>query len=879
MAISAGSRIGPYEITSRIGAGGMGEVWQATDTRLGRNVAIKFLPPDFAANPHLTARFEREARTISQLSHPNICTLHDVGRSEGHSYLVMELLEGESLEDRLKRGPLPLSEVLRIGRQISEALDRAHRSGVVHRDLKPGNVMLTRSGAKLLDFGISKSIPFATTTDDETLDDETAHKPLTEEGTLIGTPQYMAPEQIAGEQTDHRTDIFALGLVLYEMATGERAFQGATRTSLIAAIVGKDPRPVRELQPLTPPVLEHVIARCLAKDPDDRWQSAHDIAAELAWISEAGEDANVTLSQSPPDRGRKTRGWIVPLIAAALAAAITWALIREEPATRNVIESSIEMPAGTRLSLIGGLAISPDGTMIATALDDMQGSRSLWVRPLASSTFRRIEGTSDAAYPFWSPDSSEIAFFAAGQLKRVSASGGPVQMIAPAPGGRGGAWGADGTIVFAPTIEGPLMKVDATGGDPVPATRLAPGETAHRWPAFLPDGERFLYVGMANPGTGSGIHLGSLDDEEMRETVSDVSSSMAVADGHLFYSRDGALVMQKFDEDSATVSGSVMRVLDGVALSERISALFSVARDGTVLAQRGIGFVNSQLVWADREGNELEAITGMDLFFSPKLSRDGRRLAVDRSNPISGQGDIWVYDLDRNVPTRITFQQENESAPAWSPDDRHLYFHRGVQGASYIERTSAGGTGEVETLFASPAEKRLTHVSSDGNRILFDVLTGTLSDIWLHSVAEGTTKPWLATPFNERGAELSPDGRWIVYQSDESGRNEIYVRGFPDSERKWRITDGGGIMPSWRADGREIFYIAPDRRMMSIPVDPNEQMFAGSPVALFDAGVRSHPVRQYDVTPDGQRFVLNRAGTTSIPPLTLVVRKMMKSEE
>jgi eukaryotic-like serine/threonine-protein kinase len=872
--LEQGTHLGPYEVVGPIGAGGMGEVWRARDTRLSRDVAIKILPAEFATSAQLHARFEREAQAISQLEHPNICRLYDVGETNGAiagdggstQYLVMEYLEGDSLADRLKKGALPPAEVLRFGQQIASALDAAHRKGIVHRDLKPGNVMLTRTGAKLLDFGLAKSMSAA-----PSVEDATQHKPLTQEGTVLGTYQYMAPEQLAGGETDSRTDIFALGVVLYEMLTGRRAFDGQSRTSLVAAIIGGEPRPLRELQPMTPPALEHVISKCLEKDPEHRWQSAHDIADELRWISEAGSQAGIATTVGMRRKSRERIGWVMNLLTAVVAIAATAWFVTSRAPVHPTSQSSIAMPEGMRLALNSGAAISPDGQTIAAALDDLRGGRAIWLRPLGGDSFRRIDGTEDAAYPFWSPDSKQLAFFAAGKLLTVDVTGGVPHVICDAPGPRGGSWSSNGTIVFAPALDGTLMKVDAGGGTPQPVTQLAPEERAHRWPWFLPDGKHFLYVGMAAPGVGSGIYRASIDDPRKRDLVVNAQSAMALSGDYLFFGRNGGIVAQKFNARKGTVGGPVIQVIDGVAINERLSVLFSISSNGTMIAQRGPGFVSSQLIWVERNGTQSGTITGRELFFSPRLSADGSRLAVDRSNLRDGQGDLWVYELTRDVATRLTFHPENESGPAWSPDHRYIYYHRGNQGMSAIERVAAGGTGEVETLLSSEEEKRLTHVSRDGQWLLFDVLAGTtLADIWVYSTAEGTAKPWLATRFAERSAELSPDGKWIVYQSDESGQNEIYVREFPESSRKWLITSGGGLMPAWRGDGREIFYVSPAGKMMAVAFTPGQEVETKPPEVLFDAGVRLHPIRQYDVTPDGSRFVLNRIDQAPSQPLVLI---------
>jgi Tol biopolymer transport system component len=868
--IDPGTRLGPYEISSRIGAGGMGEVWRARDTRLGRDVAIKVLPEGVAQNDEFLVRFEREAKTISSLNHPNICTLFDVGHESGAHFLVMELIEGESLADRLQKGPLSPDQVLKIGAQIADALNRAHKQGIVHRDLKPGNVMLTKTGAKLLDFGLARSEADAAPLHGLT-QMATQEKPVTQEGTILGTFQYMAPEQLEGQPADARTDIFALGALLYEMATGKRAFDGKSRTSLIAAIVSSQPTPISQVTPMTPPALDHVVRKCLEKDPDDRWQSAHDVASELRWISEAGPQAGIAAPLTLRRKTRERLAWALNPVTAVVAATVTWMVVVPRDSPRPIVESAVVVPSGMRVGLDGGLAISPDGSTVAVVLNDLRGGSSLWVRPMDSGAYRQLADTGYANYPFWSPDSRSIGFFASGKLKSVEAAGGGVRVICDAPNGRGGSWGRDGTIVMAPSGIGPLTKVPATGGQPTPLTKLRAGDSSHRWPWFLPDGKRFLFlamVGVGGSGPTSAICQASLDNPDDIKVVVGASSSMAyVASGYILYARDNTVVAQRYDPDRGQTSGSAVVVADLVAFTDRFFALFTVSDDGSLLYLRGTGFQLSQLVWVDRSGRSVGVATEPGLFFSPTLSRDQRRLAVDLSNTIDGQGDIWVYDLARNVSNRLTFDKTNESSPLWSADDKRVIYFATKEGTGNIYQISSGGTGQAETIVDDDREKRPTDVSRDGKWIVFNSAGGASGgnmDIWIWSAEDKKARPWLATPFTEQCAQLSPDARWIAYQSDESGRNEIYVRAFPDATEKWRISTDGGVMSAWRSDGKELYYISGDRKMMAVAVTAGAEFSTATPVALFDAPVRAHPTRQFDISLDGTRFLLNRQSDTGV---------------
>jgi Tol biopolymer transport system component len=849
MQVAAGTRLGPYEVVSRLGAGGMGEVWRARDTRLDRSVAIKIIPPELAH------RFEREARAISQLNHPHICVLHDVGEN----YLVMELLEGETLADRVARGAMPIHDVLTYGVQIAEALDRAHRAGIVHRDLKPSNVMLTKSGAKLLDFGLAKQSPLAVNPDGLT-----EQKPLTEEGTIVGTFQYMAPEQLEGENVDARSDIFALGALLYEMVTGRRAFAGKTRTSLIAAIVAGEPKPISQLQPLAPPALEHVVAKCLAKNPDDRWQSAHDIAEELRWIAtDSGAAAAV-----PKRRQMQWLAWAVT--ALALVAAVA-AIVTRPKAAAPRVESAIVPPVGYALSYTAGpIALSADGRQLAFVARGADGRRSLWVRLLASSAARLLPGTDDARFPFWSPDGKYLGFIADAKLKKVAVAGGAPETLAEVEGASGAAWNREGDIVV--TSSRFIDRVPANGGKVVHLVDIR--DRFHLSPWFLPDGRHFLFTAfsLASP-EAEGIWVGSLDgDPPRRIMLGPYSNAVYTAPGMIVYWRNGELRAQRFDLKAMKPEGEPTRLADHVeSYSVLRMAQFAVS-EHTLVYIAGEGLGKSQLTWVGRDGKQLGVLAPPKLFFSPRLSHDEKHLAVDLSDAQTTYGDIWIFDLVRGGSTRLTWNPANESIPVWSADDRRVVYVSQQSGGGDLYQRSASGTGNEELLLGNTQSKEPLDISPDGQWLVYLVPDEKHSDFSLLNLTTRKATPWLTSPFWQSEATFSPDGKWIAYTSAETGQNEVYVRSFPESTDKWLISRGGGRSPTWRGDGRELYYVSwPQRKMMAVPITLQPAFDAGTPVALFDSAIHVAWPRQYCVTRDGQRFLINCSEVEQATrPITLV---------
>ena len=861
----------------------MGEVWRARDTRLERDVAIKILPSDFAANAQFRARFEREAKTISQLNHPNVCTLFDIGHENGTNFLVMELIEGESLADRLLKGRLPIEMVLRYGTEIASALDAAHRQGIIHRDLKPGNVMLTKSGAKLLDFGLAKSGPLLTSTSSvsQLANSPTEHRPLTEQGTILGTFQYMAPEQLEGVEADARTDIFAFGAVLYEMATGRRAFQGKNKTSLIAAIVSGTPQAVSEIAPLTPPALDHVIKKCLAKDPDDRWQSAHDIADQLRWIGEAGSRAGEAAPVLAKRKAKLRAAWGLHAATALLAILATVGYFQWRAVPPPVVRSSILPPDKTQLdpNTGGAMALSPDGRRIAFAARDEGGKQMLWVRALDALTAQPLAGTDDATHPFWSPDSRFIGFFSGGKLRKIDANGGPPQALCEATSGRGGTWSEAGIILFTPSPTDAIYKVPAAGGAPVAVTEFEKGDTSHRFPEFLPDGIHFLYLVEAPTETegfegGFAIFAGSTESKQRSRVLATNSSARYAKSGHLLFLRDRTLLAQRFDAEKLQLKGEAVPIAENLSRTLRYETLFSVSDGGLLAFQAGAASELSTLVWVDRNGKDLQTVGKAADYRSISLSHDGKRVAAAVLDPKNQKSDIWAIDLERGTSTRLTFDPADDSNPLWSADDRRVFFTSQRQGRGDVFWKSSSGTGADEVLIADPELAILWSLTADGSLGAvqsLNIMKKTGWDLSLYNLADGKLRAFLQTPFNENAPALSPDARWIAYQSNESGRNEVYVQSLGDDGGKWQISTDGGTRARWTRGGREIMFLSPDYKLMVVDVGLTPALTVSVPRVLCEPRIRQQVAMQHAISPDGNRILVNRAvEQRAVAPITLV---------
>jgi Tol biopolymer transport system component len=882
MSLSPGTRLGPYEIVAALGAGGMGEVYRARDTRLNRDVAVKMLPEIFAGNEQFRQRFQREAEAISSLNHPHICTLHDVGSvSSGTGggsalhYLVMELLEGETLSERLQRGMLPLHEVLKVGRQIASALDAAHRRGIVHRDLKPGNIMLTKSGAKLLDFGLARTAPGEGAPvsgfggSDSLLPTAMPTRgPLTAEGTILGTFQYMAPEQLEGAEADPRTDIFALGAVLYEMATGKRAFEGKSRTSLIAAIVSSQPAPISSIAPMSPPALDHVVRRCLEKDREDRWQSAHDVAAELQWIAEGGSQAGVAAPVAARRKSREKVAWWVAALLGLTAIALGVAVLsRPAPASR-VFRASLSPPADHSLIPFDelGVTLSPDGKSLAFVAAAADGSRQIWIRSLGEMTPRRVPETQGAWYPFWSPDGGSLGFFADGKLKTIALRGGSPRILGDAPSGRGGSWGPDGSILFAPNISSPIHRMASTGGKAEPVSHYDPKtETTHRWPTFLPDGRHFLYVSRVRTKGATelgNLMLAAIGSPGATVLIEDATNALYVEPGFLIYGRAANLYAWRFDAESLKLLGQAAPIVpDKLSYWEPKNFIpFTASNDGTLVylpeATR-----QTEMRWYDRQGRMLGTLGSPGYLFLPRVSPDGRKVAYVKGDAPNSLNDLWIRDLEFNRAYRLTQQSGLYGFPTWSPDSGRLAFLAQPKGVPDLFVMSLNAGAEMRLVYASNTWKTLGSWTPDGKGILFSPQDPeTNEDIVLVSSEGGSeARPIVHTPFAETDAQVSPDGRRMAFTSDQSGRPEVYLRNLEGESGQWQISSEGGYKPGWRADGKELVYASGDGYAMSVSLQPGADPHPGNPQRLFqlpEVPDTFSPILE-DMTRDGQRFLLN----------------------
>jgi hypothetical protein len=736
MAILPGRRLGPYEILSAIGAGGMGEVYRARDTRLDRIVAIKVLPAHLADRAELRERFEREAKTIASLNHPHICTLFDTGHQDDIDFLVMEYIEGETLAQRLQKGALPIQQVMQYAIEISGALDKAHRTGITHRDLKPGNIMLTKSGTKLLDFGLAKLAQEAVPATPES-QLPTMKSGITGEGTILGTLQYMAPEQVEAKEVDARTDIFAFGAVVYEMATGRKAFEGKTQASLIAKILEIDPPPISSLQPMTPPALDRVVKKCLAKEPEKRWQAASDVCDELQWIAEGGSQTGMT---APVAASRKSLlgdarlAWVhAAVFFLAVLALGYFVYSRPAPQQAHAVRFALFLPenwslAGTGAVTTGATApviISPDGQQIAFVAVNAEGKTLLWVRALDALAAQSLAGTEGASAPFWSPDSRTLGFFAGGKLKKIDVSGGPPITLCDAADNRGGTWNQDGLILFAPTNTSALQKVSASGGVPAPATVLGQGELGHIRPSFLPDGRHFLYSTIApRAGLGGPIYLGSLDSSERKVLFNANSANAGYSQGYILFLRDTTLVAQPFDPRRLVLAGDAFPIAERIrtSTSSQPYAYFSVSENGSLVYQTGAETANSQLLWFDRTGKQTGALGDPAIYNAPELSSDGKRASVSIADDSGKGADVWVYDVARGLRTRFTFGPSQAYEAIWSPDGSRIVFSSRRKGSVDLYQKDSSGAGNEEILLESNVDKYPDSWSPDGKFLLYDTL-------------------------------------------------------------------------------------------------------------------------------------------------------------
>ena len=859
----------------------MGEVYRAKDTRLGRTVAVKVLPADLSANAELRERLEREAKTISSLSHSHICALYDVGKEGQTDYLVMEYLEGETLTARLGRGVLPTEQVLRYGTEIADALDKAHRQGIVHRDLKPGNIMLTKSGVKLLDFGLAKPVSSVASKGGQTALPTQAE--LTREGTILGTFQYMAPEQLEGKDADTRTDIFSFGAVLYEMATGKKAFSGSTQASLISSILRDEPPPISQVAAMTPPALDRVVRTCLAKDPEDRWQSAGDVGKELRWIAEgsaAGVAAPVAVASRR--RNRELIAWTIAALAIALAAVAWLGSLRRRPtgeAPQHLVRTNILLPEKIFLN---NAVVSPDGSRVVFSGRDATGKTQLWVRPLDSYASTALAGTDDAILPFWSPDGRFIGFFADKKLKRIEASGGsPIALYDV--DGLGGAWAPNGDILFAGP-SGPLLRLPASGGKAEPVTKIdtAKGETAHRYPFLLPDGKHFLFLAMNLAGArgdpANRVCAGSLDGGPAKPILS-TSFNAQFADGHILFIRGGdfggSLLAQPFDPVRLEASGQPVTVADQVSLYGDVLGFgdYSVSTNGTLVMDSSL--LIRRLEWFDRKGSMTGTFGEPAAQFSVRISPDGSRIAEGIYDAGTQSTQVWIGDVSRGVRTRLTSGTSSNTQPIWSPDGSKIAFQTDRKHQADVYAMAADGSGTQDAITDELGQRVPTDWSRDGHILYMDreAAGGRLMQVSVVSAAP-PRKPFVLLPRSPKdfgfSVRLSPDNKWVAYDLDESGRPEVYVVSFPDGRGKTQVSTTGGISPKWTRGGKEIVYQDFDGQVMSVDVDTTHGVRAGTPKRLFQLPEGSD--FGWDVTADGERFLVNAPVIkSSSVPLNVVV--------
>ncbi len=876
MPLSAGTRLGPYEILASLGAGGMGEVYRARDSRLGRDVAIKVLPADVASHPERVKRFEKEARAASALNHPNLVTVHDIGNSDGVEYIAMELVEGRTLREMLADGPLAPRTFLSVGAQVADGLARAHAAGIVHRDLKPENVMVTRDGfAKILDFGLAKLVEVegpGHTTKAPTVSG------ATEPGVVMGTIAYMSPEQALARPVDFRSDQFSLGSILYEMAAGRRAFSRDSAPETMTAIIRTEPEPLASLAPLTPAPLRWIVERCLAKSPEDRYASTRDLARDLATLRDrlsetsSGTSAAGVAAPAPTPIHRPMRA-IPWALAGLLAAGLAWLLLagsRSKAAAPAPMRLSVTLPPGVVLSqsdIESHSSISPDGRWLVFVGSSGE-KEQLYLRAIDSMVSHPLAGTEGAISPFWSPDSRNIGFFADGKIQRIPVAGGPPQLICDGGIEALPNWGPSGQILFIQL--GPsagLWAVDAAGGEPRRIRGLdARNESALLWPRFLADGRHFLFMSIDPSGERGGfpLLLESLDEKEAT-TVGRVSSRFEIASGHLLVVREGVLLAQPFDGQRLT--GEPTALAEHVyQFNGPLMAGFSASQTGTIAYE--LATRPSRVSWLDRHGAVLETLPVTGAVLSLRLSPDGRRVAMAIDDEKKGSSDIWSYDFERHLPARVTLDPRDEKNPVWSVDGRTIYFRCDWRGPPDVYRVTVGAPETAAPVVVRPGVQLPEDVSPDGRSLIFtEFVRRTNGDLWLFPLAGGGEAVALTqTPFDEKGARFSPDGRWLAYYSNESGNREVYLRPVAETGERVRVSSGGGTMPRWRHDGKELFYLAPDKAVMSVPLGSGGRPQPGVATALFRVdGI----VRDFDTAADGQRFLLDIAEPDPAPILVL----------
>ena len=877
--VRPGQVVGQYLVEALLGAGGMGEVYLAQDKRLGRRVALKILPASFTHDANRLRRFEQEARAASALNHPNIITIYEITKVNSTHVIASEFVKGETLRNRLAHDGLAVQAALRVAIQIADALAAAHQAGIIHRDIKPENIMIRPDGyVKVLDFGLAKLTEHASPM---SIAEGLTKQVRTGSGMIMGTVGYMSPEQARGQTVDARSDIFNLGAVIYEMVAGKKAFDGDSAADTISAILKEDPPDLSAINQNISPALARIVRHCLEKNPEARFQSARDIAFALEAISgDSGTSAAaLPVVTTAPAKNRERLAWIAA-IAFLFLGALPFVIAYLGRGTEETSAVRFSVAAPEKVSLKSGPSISPDGRRLVFVATDSSGKNMLWLRELDSLATQTLPGTEDATdYSFWSPDSRFVAFFAGGKLKKIDVSGGGLQTVCDASEGRGGTWNSEGVIVFAPSSGDGLYRVSAVGGVPMPVTKLdrTRQESSHRTPFFLPDGRHFLYTSLGGGVDSRGIYLGSLDTNEAKRLLGVVSKPAYAPLGYLLFVSEGKLMAQRFDTRKFELSGDPLTIAEEVNSNPNSgSAFYSVSQTG-VLSYRASSNSRNQLFWFDRAGKSLELV-GQPGMFNPWLSTDGKRVVAEIADGQTGAHNIWLLDLTRNLTSRFTFETTGNHYPIWSPDGKRIAFSSGRDGVWNIYQKPASGAGDAQALYKSDIGKRVSDWSADGRYIIYEAEDPkTKRDLWVLPL-EGNREPipFLQTQFDEFQGHFSPDGRWIAYTSSETGKFEVYVQTFPVSGAKWQVSTNGGGEPFWRRDGKELFYITPDRKLMAVQVDLSSTFSAGAPQPLFETRIggplgtdnRSH----YVASADGQRFLIEVAPEeTASSPLTVVL--------
>jgi serine/threonine protein kinase/Tol biopolymer transport system component len=874
MTMAPGTSLGRYQIRSKLGEGGMGEVYRARDEKLNRDVAIKILPVTFSQDPERLLRFEQEAQAAGVLNHPNILSVYDVNTHDGAPYVVSELLEGESLNDRMAGAALPQRKAIEYALQIANGLAAAHEKGIVHRDLKPDNLFITRDDrVKILDFGLAKLVQSAHENKAQT--DVPTRKVHTDPGTVMGTVGYMSPEQVRSQPIDHRSDIFSFGAVLYEMLSGRRAFHRDSAVESLNAILKDDPPELTETGAKINPALDKIVRRCLEKKPERRFHSAHDLGFALEALTQPSDSSLQTKTTPAVPQNGSGRfgllrnawlGWVVAGALVLLTLGLTWVYFAR-PSASDVPLMRLSILPPEKATLIAGQAptISPDGTHLVFVVTDATGRTVLYLRALDSPAAQPLVGTEGGMWPFWSPNSREIGFFAGGKLKKIDIAGGQPVTLADAPVPRGGSWNPDGVIIFTPAPPAPILRISAAGGGPTPlhSVDMEHGEYPRWFPQFLPDGRHYLFLSGGSRKTGTRIiGIASLDSPEVKPVLTTDFTAVYAKPGYLLFRREAMLMAQKFDADRLELSGDPFPVAEQIGFDGVTYQTLVSASDQGVLAYQSLGAGKTQLVWFDREGKKVGVAGAPGDYSDLALSPDEKRLAFFRVDPDTGNADIWLMDLASGEPSRFTFDTAVDFAPIWSPDGERIVFASLREGAPNLFQKMANGSGQEDPLYKSPLAKLPSDWSTDGRLLLCGTVDPkTKYDLWVLSVADHKWESFLQTPDNESRATFSSNGRWIAYESDESGKKEIYVQSFPASGAKWQISVSGGSQPRWRRDGKELFYLGGDRKVTAVDVNTEAPTFAhGTPKALFETRIskgEDRPGNQYVVTSDGQRFLVN----------------------